>query len=207
MFGTQDLALFIVAGIILNLTPGPDTIYIIGRSMSEGRKAGVMSVLGISSGIVVHTVLAAFGLSAVLVSSAVAFHVIKWVGAAYLIYLGIKSLMSKTELKMDIAEKSVSSFSIYQQGLITNVLNPKVALFFLAFLPQFISAENTSVVPFLFLGLVFVLTGTVWCLAVALFSATASNMIDRFGLAKVWINRLSGIAFIGMGLKMAFQGR
>src|SRR5688572_5126114 len=140
MFGTQHLELFILSGLLLNFTPGQDTLYIVGRSLSQGRRAGVLSVLGISSGSVLHTLAAAFGLSAILATSAQAFVVVKLVGAAYLVYLGVRMIVDRpTPVGTAPAFAIDSDWAVYRTGLLTNVLNPKVALFFLAFLPQFVA--------------------------------------------------------------------
>ena len=134
MFGTQNLVLFVVSGFLLNLTPGQDTLYIVGRSIAQGRRAGVLSVLGITSGCVVHTLAAAFGLSAILATSARAFLVVKWVGAAYLAYLGVRMIVDRSENSGGLREFGrESAWRIYRAGFFTNLLNPKVALFFMAF--------------------------------------------------------------------------
>jgi threonine/homoserine/homoserine lactone efflux protein len=136
MYGIENYVGFVIAGILLNLTPGADTMYILTRSISQGRRAGVYSVLGIGSGCLIHTILAAFGLSIILAKSALAFNIIKYVGVAYLVYLGIKMIMEKNNLFDNKTQQleTTKLVKIYQQGLLTNVLNPKVALFFLSFL-------------------------------------------------------------------------
>src|SRR5438105_1230262 len=139
MLGTQHLLLFITSGLLLNLTPGQDTFYIIGRSIAQGRRAGVLSVLGITSGCVVHTLAAAFGLSAILATSVRAFLVVKFVGAAYLGYLGVRLIVDRSRPEAGLIDlPRESGWAIYRSGVLTNVLNPKVALFFMAFLPQFV---------------------------------------------------------------------
>src|SRR5688500_6168205 len=130
MFGTEHLALFIVSGFLLNITPGQDTLYIVGRTVSQGRRAGVLSVLGISSGCVVHTIAAAYGLAAILAASANAYVVIKFAGAAYLAYLGVRMMLSGPVAGAPSTFGRDSAWSIYRAGLVSNVLNPKVALFF-----------------------------------------------------------------------------
>src|SRR4051812_47389821 len=170
MLGIHDFWLFVASGVVVNVTPGPDTLYIVGRSAAQGRRAGVLSVLGISTGVLIHTAAAAIGLSALLASSAAAFTVVRYAGAAYLIYLGLRLLMSRgndSPAASDVAPTSGprDGWAIYRQGVLTNVLNPKVALFFLAFLPQFVDPGSTHrTLAFLSLGLVFVLSGTIWCL-------------------------------------------
>ena len=144
MFGIENYPAFILVGFLLNLTPGSDTIYILTRSIAQGRKAGMISVLGIETGCLIHTICAAFGLSLILRSSATLFMIVQYLGAGYLIYLGIKTLLERSpvfENKPDVFEPS-DLLKIYRQGMLTNVLNPKVALFFLSFLT---SAKTDSI--------------------------------------------------------------
>jgi threonine/homoserine/homoserine lactone efflux protein len=208
MFGTHDFVIFLLAGITLNLMPGPDTMYIIGRSIAQGRRAGLLSALGISTGCLVHTTAAAFGLSAILVASAFAFNLVKWAGALYLIYLGAQLLLSKdSEEPGDIGEvPHADLWTIYRQGLMTNVLNPKVAMFFMAFLPQFVApSQASSPVPFLFLGWVFIFTGTLWCLILATVASGVSKTIRRrSGIFRV-VRRVTGLLFVGLGIRLALQ--
>lgn len=207
MFGIENIVIFIGAGIMLNLYPGPDTLYIVGRSLSQGRAAGICAALGIGSGTIVHTLLGAFGLSAVLATSASAFVILKLAGAAYLIYQGIliiyeTSSSSGTPIEQEASR--VSLWRIYRQGALTNILNPKVALFFLAFLPQFIS-PSSSHIPFAFvlLGMIFVSTGTLWCLIVALFSSSLSRRMRRSEVLSRRLRRVNGLLFAALGLKLA----
>src|SRR5436189_180097 len=173
MFGIHDFALFITTGVLLNLTPGPDTLYILGRSIAHGRRAGVASALGISIGSIFRTCAAALGLSAVLATSAWAFAFLKLAGAAYLIFLGVRAFLEKQhELAVPAHFTRRGAAAAFRQGIVTNILNPKVALFFLAFLPQFIDASAPSkTIAFVVLGLTFVTTGTIWCLILAWFSS------------------------------------
>src|SRR4029450_2255308 len=139
MPGIHDYWLFVLSGILLNLTPGQDTFFILGNSLGAGRRAGVASALGISVGSVVHTTAAALGLSAILATSATAFTVVKLAGAAYLIYVGVRALTSRSLVPGAVtAEAATAARAAFRRGVVTNLLNPKVALFFLAFLPQFI---------------------------------------------------------------------
>src|SRR5689334_6167215 len=153
MFGIHDFGLFLAAGILLNLTPGPDTVYILGRSIAQGRKAGIASALGISVGSIFHTCAAALGLSAILATSAIAFGTIKLFGGAYLVFLGIKMILDRRQqLSVPSSFRRRTNMAAFRQGILTNILNPKVALFFLAFLPQFIDpSSNTKVIAFLLL--------------------------------------------------------
>lgn len=208
MFGIINFGAFLIAGIILNLTPGVDTMYILGRSISQGKKAGVLSALGIASGALVHCVFAALGLSIILAKSALAFEIVKYAGAAYLIFLGIKMLISKSDGKFELKNENeqTNHRKIYISGVFTNILNPKVALFFLAFLPQFIDPNYTqSSLPFLILGLTFVFTGTIWCLTLALFASKLSNKIRGNYKIKKWLDKITGGIFIALGIKLALS--
>jgi len=205
MLGIHDLWIFVASGIVVNITPGPDTLYIVGRSISQGRRAGVLSVLGISSGILIHTLAASIGLSALLAQSATAFAAVRSAGAAYLIYLGVKLLIARDEQTAATTQSpAAGSWAIYRQGFFTNLLNPKVALFFLAFLPQFVDAHSPSrTAGFLVLGLMFVLSGTIWCLGLAWFAAAASKRLRERRASGRWLNRVSGVVFIGLGAGVA----
>lgn len=206
VLGIENVTLFITTGIVLNLYPGPDTLYIVGRSLSQGRGAGVAAALGIGSGTIVHTLLGAFGLSALLTTSVHAFVILKIAGCGYLLYQGITMLCSTVHQGGRIPAESipVSLPKIYRQGALTNILNPKVAVFFLAFLPQFISLSSPSK-PFSFviLGMVFMTTGTIWCLVVALFASSFGRHLNRSSTASKQLRRMSGILFILLGLKLA----
>lgn len=204
MFGISNFEVFLITAILLNLTPGTDTMYIVSRSISQGRTAGIYSALGISSGVVVHTLLAAFGLSVILTQSAFLFQSIKIAGAIYLGYLGIKMVMEKSHGKEQKALPIQSNKKIFFQGMITNVTNPKVALFFLAFLPQFITVDAgaASPLPFIILGLTFTLTGGTWSLLTAYFSSMATSKLRKNAKAGIVLNRLTGIIFIGMGISL-----
>ena len=204
MFGTQHLALFITSGILLNLTPGQDTLYIVGRSISQGRRAGLLSVAGISAGTVLHTIAAAIGVSAVLATSAQAFLVVKLAGAAYLAYLGLRMLIDRSR-EMTIARyEREPPWAIFRSGMVTNVLNPKVALFFMAFLPQFVDpAADSKAVAMLFLGGVFIFNGTLWCLVLAWSAAAMSRRLRDNPAAAVIVRRATGALFVGLGLRLA----
>jgi RhtB (resistance to homoserine/threonine) family protein len=205
MFGIHDFGLFLAAGILLNLTPGPDMAYILGRSIAQGREAGVASALGICVGSIFHTCAAALGLSAILAASALAFGAIKLLGGAYLIFLGIKMLLDRRKhLSLPSHFRRRTSAAAFRQGVLTNVLNPKVALFFLAFLPQFIDpASNIKVLAFLMLGLTFVTTGTVWCLVLAWFASAFSERLRTNETVTQWLNRTTGALFVFLGLRLA----
>lgn len=206
MLGIENLAIFVGTGILLNLYPGPDTFYIIGRSLSQGRAAGVAAALGIGTGSIVHTLLGAFGLSAIITASATAFALLKYAGCAYLVYQGVQLLGGAVTAPPVTAKRWSRDdlLQIYRQGAVTNILNPKVALFFLAFLPQFISlASPNKPLSFLILGALFVTTGTIWCLLVALFSAALSRRLRRSPGASRLLRRINGLLLLGLGLKLA----
>ena len=205
MFGTIDLALFVAAGLLLNVTPGPDTLYIVGRSAAQGWRGGALAALGIGAGCFVHIFAAALGLSALLATSAAAFAAIKWIGAAYLVYVGISLL--RTRLQAPAASgtlRAEEARAVFVQGFLTNALNPKVALFFLAFLPQFIApAAESKMLAFLFLGLLFNINGTLWNLFVAWSSARVAGRFRHSGAFSLWLNRTVGAMFVGFGIRLA----
>jgi len=206
MIGITHFETFLIAGILLNITPGNDTIFILTRSIAHGQKAGIMSVLGISTGSLIHTIFAALGLSIIVAQSVLLFHLLKYAGAAYLLYMGYKMLTEKTLLNTEraAAVKTNDHLRIYKDGVFTNVLNPKVALFFIAFLPQFIdpTVKNT-VWPFLVLGITFTITGALWCLFLAIFASGIFAKLKENKQISGYINKICGAVFIGLGLKVA----
>jgi threonine/homoserine/homoserine lactone efflux protein len=207
MLGTRDLLLFIGSGLLLNVTPGPDTLYIVGRSSAQGLRAGVVAALGIGAGSFVHIIAAALGLSAILAASAGAFTAIKLLGAAYLVYVGLTLLVSSStpfEGATAVRLAPASMRGVFMQGFLTNVLNPKVALFFLAFLPQFVESDATNKpLAFFFLGLVFNVNGTLWNLFVAWSAARMSAGLRRSATALKWFNRCVGGIFVALGVRLA----
>ena len=203
MAGTHDLSTFLLASFLLWITPGPDTMFILARSIALGPRAGALSVLGISTGILIHTAFAAFGISALLATSAIAMGVLKFAGAFYLIFLGIQAMRKKPQAILTPKVEATGQWLIYRQGVTTNVLNPKIAIFFLAFLPQFVDAQTyPGPIPFLLLGGIFVLGGTLWCLGVSLCAAKATHVIRSNPHAMGWLERLSGCVYIGLGLNL-----
>ena len=206
--GIHDLWLFILSGLLLNVTPGPDTAYIIGRSIQLGWRGGAAAAIGISCGCLVHVFGAAIGLSAVLMASAAAFAVIKLLGAAYLLFTGVQMLLSRLRPLAEVTPEAgeTSLRRVFWQGALTCALNPKVALFFLAFLPQFVAVESPhKTLAFLALGLVFIFNGTLWCLGVAAMAARAAGRIRQSEGAMVWINRLLGGLFVYLGVRVAMM--
>lgn len=206
MLGINELWLFILSGLLLNVTPGPDTAYIIGRSLQLGWRGGAAAALGISCGCLVHVFGAAIGLSALLMTSAAAFAVLKLAGAAYLLFTGVQMLLSRPGpvADMTVQEGVIPLRRVFWQGALTNALNPKVALFFLAFLPQFVAADSPhKTVAFLALGLIFIFNGTLWCLGVAAFAAKAASRIRQSQGVMLWINRVLGGMFVYLGFRVA----
>lgn len=204
MLDTHDLPLFIASGLLLNITPGADSLYIVTRSVTQGARAGVAAVLGIGVGCYVHIFAAALGLSAILATSASAFTFIKFLGAVYLVYVGVSLLRSRPLLAQPVDSVAFAPLrAIFAQGFLTNVLNPKVALFFLAFVPQFInpSASNKAL-SFVFLGAIFNFTGTLWCVFLA-WSAARVGTLGVGHHAATWLSRGVGTIFIFLGLRLA----
>lgn len=203
MFGIVHYEAFFMTAIMLNLIPGSDTMYIITRSISQGKQAGILSVLGILTGSLIHTLLAAFGLSLILAQSIVLFNIVKILGVAYLVYLGIRMLMTKESPTLNTTgAKKLQGEKVYLQAILTSVTNPKVALFFIAFLPQFVSATDAGPLPFLILGLTFTVTGGIWCSLLALFASFATQKLRNSTKFSVILNKLTGLVFIGMGLNL-----
>ena len=199
----STIAAFAAASLLLLLIPGPAVLYIVNRSVSDGRQAGLAAVAGLSLGNLVHALAAAVGLSAVLATSATAFNTVKWLGAAYLIYVGVRTLM-KPAPAIDPDQPGVSPRRAFTQGVVVNVLNPKVALFFLSFLPQFIHPESGHAsLQALVLGLVFVLIG---CCTDGTYSLVASSLrtVLLRGRTLPFVQRwVAGSVFIGLGLVAA----
>jgi threonine/homoserine/homoserine lactone efflux protein len=214
VLGIHDLALFVLAGLLLNITPGPDMLYIIGRSTSQGFRAGAAATFGVSAGCSVHITAAALGISALITASATAFTILKIVGAGYLIYVGISMIKfgdrppassPASDAGLDAGGLSPNLKSglspIFWQGFLTNALNPKVALFFLAFLPQFIDLDAPAKpLAFLVLGAIFTFNATLWNLLVAWSAAKMSTALGSRALA--WGERLIGAFFVFLGFRL-----
>lgn len=204
--GIAHFGAFLLACVALNLTPGLDTFYILARSGREGRAVGFAAALGINAGCVVHTVAAVLGVSAILMTSALAFSVLKYLGAAYLVWVGLRMLLSRAAARAPTATRGQGVAAAFRQGLLTNVLNPKVALFYLAFLPQFVSAQaGHPQLALLVLGVSFIGTGLIWSLVLALLGGRIHRLLlARPGLGR-WMDRFCGVVLLGFGLRLAFQ--
>jgi threonine/homoserine/homoserine lactone efflux protein len=214
--GIDNLAWFMAAGVLLNLTPGPDVLYIVTHALKSGWKTGAVAALGITAGCFVHIAAAALGLSALLAASHAAFNLLKWLGAAYLVYVGVsmwRASRAGREINPDLiagqarsagSNGQLSLKKVFIKGFWTNALNPKVALFFLAFLPQFIApgAEHKTV-AFLLLGLVFNINSLWVGLGYAALAAAASQRLAALQSGMVWLERIAGTLFMAFGLKLA----
>lgn len=202
------LAVFLVATLTLNLTPGPDILYVIARGVGQGRQAALVSVFGISGGILVHTVSAAVGLAAVLASSALAYEVIRYAGAAYLCYLGVRIIRARGEGGQVENLEDKRLVAIFRQGFVTNVLNPKVGLFFLAFLPQFVDPSRGLVgAQIVLLGIIFNTSGTVVNLSVALLSGRFGAWLEARPATFRLQRRFTGSVLIGLAARLVLAGR
>jgi threonine/homoserine/homoserine lactone efflux protein len=207
--GIHDLPLFVAAGLLLNLTPGADLLYVAGNTATGGRRAGMLAALGIGAGCLFHVTLAALGLSALLAASDLAFTLVKWAGAAYLVWMGVSMLRSRGGHAT--ARAAIDPRRVFWRGVLTNALNPKVALFFLAFLPQFIEPHGAhQALAFGLLGLVFTVNGTLVTLAMAWLGGLAKERLAgnaHAGRVGVWLQRAAGAMFVVLGVKLAVGGR
>lgn len=203
-----SIGVFSLAAVLLLLTPGPAVLYIVARSVEQGRIAGLASVCGITTGTLVHVLAASLGLSALLASSALGFAVVKYAGAGYLIYIGVRQILSRTDAPAAPVELPRRSLGrLYRDGFIVNLLNPKTALFFLAFLPQFVDPSRGAVAfQIAFLGLLFTLMGLTSDALYALVAGTAGRWVKNHGHYLRWKRYVTGGVFIGLGVTAAFAG-
>jgi threonine/homoserine/homoserine lactone efflux protein len=206
--GAANLGLFIGAALVLLLVPGPAVLYIVARSVEQGRLAGFVSDLGIHAATLVHVLAAALGLSALLASSALAFNVVKYVGAAYLVWLGLKKIFGRVESPdITVASNRTPYTQLFREGFIVNLFNPKTALFFLAFLPQFVDVSRGHIATqIVFLGLLFTLLGLVTDGCYALAAGTAGRWLKRSRVYLRFERYVSGVLLIGLGLTAALAG-
>jgi threonine/homoserine/homoserine lactone efflux protein len=211
MLGTQDLALFIASGLLLNVTPGPDTLYIIGRSTTQRFRGGATAALGIGAGILVHIAAAALGLSAILAVSSAAFTAVKLIGAAYLVYVGISLIRfagATSDSPNAAGPPPALLRTVFIQGFLTNVLNPKVALFFLAFLPQFVDPGRGPVAQqILLLGLLYVALALVTDSSYALLAGSLRHRLPDRALQGPLPRYISGSVYLGLGVTTVLTGR
>ena len=207
MSDANSLLLFMIATVTLNVTPGPDMLYVIARSVGQGRAAGIASALGIAAGCFVHLLAVTLGLASLMIAIPTAYEIVKFTGAAYLIYLGVRTLATRQQKGAATSIKEARLRTIFAQGIVTNVLNPKVALFFLAFLPQFVRRENNVAAQIIFLGVLFNTSGTLVNIIVALVASyTRSQFKTRIRNSSVF-RWLTGSIFIGLGVRLALLRR
>ena len=207
---TPQLLMFMAAGWLLNLTPGPDVLYIVTNALRGGVRAGLVAALGITAGCFVHIFAAALGVSALLATSATAFTLLKWVGALYLLYVGLQLVFTKAASAIYVVaydacdKRATSQKSIFIKGFWTNVLNPKVALFFLAFVPQFIAPDAPNkALTFVLLGVLFNVNALPINLGYAALGGWAARRLDVVQRGMHWLERVAGVMFVGFGLKLA----
>ncbi len=208
MIEPARFVLFVGVAWALIITPGPDMLYVITRGVTQGRRAGMLSALGVICGILVHTTAAAFGLTLLLQTSAFAFLIVKTLGAIYLIYLGVKAWRDKSTFSVQTSVSNVSLHKVFWQGVLSNVLNPKVAIFFLAFLPQFVD-KGSGNVPFqmVILGLTFACFGLCFLLAIGYSSGKIGSLLTRQPQYAQFLERLAGGILIGLGIRLALTER
>ncbi len=201
MLGITNYLVFLTSGILLNITPGADSVFVLSRSASQGRRAGVCSALGVGTGTLIQAVLCGLGLSVLLQKSPLAFRIVKSAGAAYLIYMGVRQLLAKRTADGGAAAvEAAPARRYYFQALLTNLLNPAVTLFFLTFLPQFILPDQPyGPLPFFLLGATLATTGTIYCVLLALFAAKLTDKLRAGSLTALWLNRIAGAVFLAMG--------
>ena len=203
----SSLLVFLLAALVLLLIPGPAVLYIVTRSVAQGRKAGMASVLGIELATLCHSMAAAFGLSAILLASALAFDVVKYLGAAYLVYLGIRTILSRAPSHANVNSPTPSLSQMFRKGFLVNLLNPKTALFLYAFLPQFVDpARGSSVLQILLLGALFVVLATITDSTYALISSAAGRLLtQRPGFQRIQ-KYVTGVIYISLGVAAALSG-
>jgi len=208
MLGINDLWLFAISGLLLNMTPGADLIYLIDRSIHQGVRYGIAAGLGASLGCVVHICLAVLGLSAIMTSSELVFSVVKYLGAAYLAYLGLSLLLSKGvgNSASHLNLKSHGFLAVLLKAAIINILNPKVAVFFLAFFPQFVDTNSSNAaLAFLFLGAIFVFNATLWNVIVAWSAGSLAGRFEPSSIIGGVLKKLTALVFIGLGVRLALS--
>jgi threonine/homoserine/homoserine lactone efflux protein len=206
MEGIINFQLFIISSIIIIIAPGPDFIYVTTRGISDGNKAGVISAIGISVGLLIHTLFAAFGLSAIIQASRIAYSIIKYLGAGYLIFIGIKAIISKNKIDEFKTDRTYNNGNIFKQGILTNVFNPKAIVTFMAFLPQFVNGDiSHPVIQFTLLGLILSTMAIIWFGFVGYFAGIFGSIIKRNKIIQEGIKYISGSIMILLGLRLAIK--
>ena len=208
MIEPAKFVLFIGVSWALIISPGPDMLYVITRGMAHGRKAGMLSAIGVVCGILIHTIAAALGLTLILQTSAFAFLIVKLIGAAYLVYLGIKAWRDQSTFRLEATPSLAKSGAVFWQGVLSNVLNPKIAIFFLAFLPQFVDQGSSYVTwQMVILGLTFACFGLCFLLVVGYFSGSIGNWLTYRPRYAQILQRVTGGILVGLGVRLAFTER
>ncbi len=208
MLDFETILLFITASSLLALAPGPDNIFVLTQSMSKGAKDGILITLGLCSGLVFHTTAVALGIAAVFQTSITAFNILKFIGATYLLYLAYLSFKSNSKTKLDTKQSSLSYFKLYKRGVIMNITNPKVSIFFLAFLPQFTNPQSGNITIQIFiLGAIFMLCALVVFSSIALVAGKLGNWFNRSKNAENILNKIAGTVFAGLAIKLALSER
>lgn len=208
MFPFSTLSMFVAVVIGLFVIPGPAVLLVVSRTVQSGRKGGIMAGLGIATGDLIHTMFAALGLSAILMTSALAFNIVKFAGVAYLLYLGIRAFFAKPQQSQLPLVSPMSALNCYTQAIVIEVLNPKTALFFLSLLPQFVHPEHGSTLTqFLILGLIFVLLSVIYTTFIAIAVRSLTRLVKKIAWIERWTGKLVGTIYIALGLKVALQNR
>jgi len=203
MDGIINIPLFFISSIMIIIAPGPDFIYVTTRGVSDGNMAGILSALGVCVGLLIHTLFAAFGLSAIIQTSRIAYVVIKYIGALYLIYIGIKTIITKTKAEYSNVSKLSKNRKIFKQAVFTNVFNPKAIVTFMAFLPQFVDVNvSNHISQFLFLGCIFSLMAIVWFGIIGYFAGAAGGFLKRNKSIQNIMRYISGTIMIALGLRL-----
>jgi len=208
MFEISTLIAFLAACIAIILAPGPAQALVLSRSISDGKKSGIMTALGLNVGTIFHALAAGLGLSTILATSALAFEVVKYVGAGYLIYLGLRELWSKQHPDALTQTVNLGAVQAFNKAVVTGILNPKVALFFLAFLPQFVDpARGSAMLQFVLLGLIMAALDILYETTLALVASALSARLTRSRRFALWRKRITGAVLIGLGLRLALLQR
>lgn len=208
MLDFNTIVLFISASVLLALAPGPDNIFVMTQSMTKGAKPGIFVTLGLCTGLIFHTSAVALGVAAIFQTSIIAFNALKLIGAGYLLYLAYMSFMSNSKSKVNASKEDISLFKLYKRGIIMNVTNPKVSIFFLAFLPQFTNPQSGSItLQVFFLGALFMLSALVVFSSIALLAGKLGNWFNRSQNAENILNKVAGTIFAGLAIKLALSER
>lgn len=200
-----DIGLFLIASALLTIAPGPDIVYVLTRGIAQGRRAGLAAAFGFATGVIFHTALAALGIAALIRSSEFAFALVRYAGAAYLVYLGVRTLMSSSAVQLARDHSTIALWTVYKQSVIGNVLNPKVTLFFLSFLPQFVHVNAGHVeLQMVMLGALFMLQTVLIFGAIALFSGAIGDRLRTNPVIANRLNAFAGVIFIALGVRVAW---